>query len=270
MGVLNVTPDSFSDGGDFLSPDAALARAEAMLREGAAIIDIGGESTRPGAEPVSADVELARVLPVIERLHARLPEAVISIDTMKPEVMRAAVAAGAAMINDVAALRAGDALAVAAASGAAVCLMHMKGEPRTMQREPRYDDVVTEVRDFLAARVEACVDAGIGRERLLVDPGFGFGKGIAHNLELLAGLGRIAGLGLPVLVGLSRKSLIPALLGERRADERLYASIALATLAAWQGAAIVRAHDVRATVDALAMVAAVGEESRKLQYGRYR
>ena len=255
MGVLNITPDSFSDGGLFLSPQAAVAHALAMVQQGAALIDVGGESTRPGAPDVSVDEELRRVQPVIEALAARLPVP-ISIDTSKPEVMRAAIGAGASLINDVRALQAPGALEVAAASTAAVCLMHMQGEPRTMQHEPRYDDVVAEVGEFLERRVQACVAAGIGRERLLVDPGFGFGKRLEHNLALLAGLEQLTRLGLPVLVGLSRKSMIGTITG-RAGDERLAGSVAAAVLAASRGASIVRAHDVAATVDALRVTAAV-------------
>ncbi len=260
MGILNVTPDSFSDGGDFFSPrhtpDRALARAERMVSDGAAIIDIGGESTRPGANAVSLEEELARVIPVIERLHARLPDVIISIDTSKSEVMRAAVAAGASMINDVWALRAGGALEAACDLDAAICLMHLQGEPRTMQQQPCYVDVVAEVRAFLAGRIAACLAAGIARERLLVDPGFGFGKTLEHNLALLRNLGEFRTLGVPLLVGLSRKSMIGALTG-RPVGERLYGSIALTALAAWQGAAIVRVHDVAETADALKVCSAV-------------
>ncbi len=256
MGILNVTPDSFSDGGDFFSPAAAAAQAERMAAAGAAIVDVGGESTRPGAAAVGIDEELRRVIPVIERVHARLPDLVISIDTSKPEVMRAAVAAGATMINDVRALQAGGALETAAGLDAAVCLMHMQGEPRTMQQAPRYDDVVAEVRGFLEARVADCLAAGIARERLAIDPGFGFGKTLGHNLALLRRLDEFGTLGLPLLTGLSRKSMIGALTG-RPVGGRLYGSIALATLAAWQGASILRVHDVAETADALAVCGAV-------------
>jgi len=256
MGVLNVTPDSFSDGGQFTTPEAALARARAMVEEGAAIVDVGGESTRPGAQPVSEAQELERVLPVIERIRGEV-DCAISIDTMKPAVMRAACAAGAELINDVMALRAPGALEVARESGAAVCLMHMQGEPRTMQQAPRYEDVVEDVRAFLEARVAASVAAGIPRERIVLDPGFGFGKTLEHNLQLLAGIDRLADLGLPVLVGVSRKSMFGQLLG-RPAPERVPGAIAAAVLAAWQGARIVRTHDVRATMDALKVTAAAG------------
>lgn len=262
MGVLNVTPDSFSDGGRHLDTEAALARAREMAGEGAAIIDVGGESTRPGAAPVGVQEELDRVVPVIERL-ARELDVVISVDTMKPEVMQAACAAGAELINDVLALRAPGALSVAASSGAAVCLMHMQGEPRSMQVAPAYGAVVTEVREFLAERMVVAQRAGIARERLLVDPGFGFGKTLAHNLALLGQLSAFHDLAVPLLVGLSRKSMFQQLLG-RPLAQRLPASVAAATLAVWQGAAIVRAHDVAATVDALRLAAAV-QQSRGSQ-----
>ncbi len=254
MGVLNVTPDSFSDGGDYATPDAALARAQQMVEEGAAIIDVGGESTRPGAQPVPEAQELERVLPVIERIRSTL-DCVISIDTQKPGVMRAACAAGAELINDVTALRAPGALEAARDGGAAVCLMHMQGEPRTMQQAPRYGDVVREVREFLEQRVAACVAAGIGRDRLVLDPGFGFGKTLEHNLQLLGAVTELAELGLPVLIGVSRKSMFGALLG-RPVGERTAGAVAAAALAAWQGARIVRTHDVRATMDALKVTAA--------------
>jgi dihydropteroate synthase len=260
MGILNVTPDSFSDGGRFASRQAALARGRAMATEGVDLIDVGGESTRPGARPVSVEEELDRVIPVIEALAAELPVPV-SVDTSKPEVMRAAVAAGAGLINDVAALRRPGALAAAAALGVPVCLMHMQGEPGTMQRDPTYDDVVGEVAAFLAARVAACEAAGIERGRLLVDPGFGFGKTLAHNLALLRGLPRLAALGLPVLAGLSRKSMIGALLGDVPVEGRLHGSVAAAVLAAHRGAAIVRVHDVGPTVQALRILAAVGGDA---------
>jgi len=254
MGVLNVTPDSFSDGGRYLELPQALARARQMVEEGAALIDVGGESTRPGAEPVTAEQELRRVIPVVERLAADL-EVPVSVDTSKPEVMRAALAAGAAMVNDVAALASAGAIEAVAATGAAACLMHMQGEPRTMQQAPRYDDVVGEVRAFLRERAGRCLAAGIGRERIVVDPGFGFGKTLAHNLELLRGLGEIAADGAPVLVGLSRKSMVGQLTG-RATGDRLAGSLALAVLAAMNGARILRAHDVGPTVDALRIAAA--------------
>ena len=256
MGVLNVTPDSFYDGGRFAELPAALAQAERLAGEGAAIIDVGGESTRPGAASVDVDEELRRVIPVIERLVGRLAVPV-SVDTSKPEVMRAAIAAGASMINDVTALRAPGAIDAVAGSDVALCLMHMQGEPRTMQKEPRYTDVLVEVRDFLRGRVACCVEAGISVSRLVIDPGFGFGKTLEHNLELLRRLPELAADGYPVMAGLSRKSMIGKLTG-RTDGERLGGSLALATLAVLSGARIVRAHDVAPTVDAIRIVVAMG------------
>jgi dihydropteroate synthase len=256
MGVLNVTPDSFSDGGRYFDVPRALDRAGQMAADGAAVIDVGGESTRPGSAPVDEDEELRRVLPVVERLAATL-SIPVSIDTRKPAVMRRAIAAGASMVNDVAALRAPGAVAAVAASGAAVCLVHMQGEPGTMQEAPRYGDVVGEVRSFLRERAAACEAAGIARTRLAVDPGFGFGKALEHNLALLAGLSAIAADGLPVLAGLSRKRMIGALTGRGEGD-RLAGSLAAAIVAALNGARIIRAHDVRETVDALNVMAAAG------------
>ncbi len=256
MGVLNVTPDSFSDGGRFRDVQAAVSHAERMVADGAAIIDVGGESTRPGSVPVGEDEELRRVLPVIDRLVAMLGIPV-SIDTRKPGVMRRALAAGATFVNDVAALSAPGAMETVAGSDAAVCLMHMQGDPGTMQDAPRYDDVVGEVRAFLRSRVAACEAAGIARTRIAVDPGFGFGKSLDQNLALLAGLPALASDGLPVLVGLSRKRMIGALTG-RDGGDRMAGSLAAAVIAAEQGARIVRAHDVRETVDALRVVAAAG------------
>ena len=254
MGVVNVTPDSFSDGGRHLDPKAAIDRAKALIEEGADILDVGAESSRPGARGVSADEELSRLLPVLEGLSdCAVP---ISVDTAKPEVMRAAIAAGASMINDIGALRPSGALETVAPSDVAVCLMHMQGEPRTMQHEPRYGDVVAEVGAFLAERVAAAEAAGIARERIVVDPGFGFGKTVAHNFELLRNLDRIAALGLPVLAGWSRKSTLGAITG-RGADDRLAASLAAALLAVERGARIVRVHDVAATRDALQVLAAL-------------
>lgn len=259
MGVLNVTPDSFSDGGRFFDADTAVAHAERMAAEGADILDIGGESTRPGAEAVDLDEERRRVLPLVEALAARL-SVPISIDTSKPELMAEAVAAGAALVNDVRALAAPGALEAVAALDVPVCVMHMQGEPRTMQSEPRYDDVVTEVGDFLEARVRACVEAGIGRERIVVDPGFGFGKTTAHNMTLLRHLDRLVErLGLPLLVGFSRKRSIGEVLGGVPADGRLHGSLAVAVLAAERGARIVRTHDVGPTREALAVTRAVME-----------
>jgi dihydropteroate synthase len=257
MGVLNVTADSFADGGRYRDLDAALTHALAMVGEGAAIIDVGGESTRPGAEPVSEQQELDRVMPVIEALRQRA-DAVISIDTMKAGVMREAVRAGAGMINDVLALQAPDSLAAAAEGGAAVCLMHMQGNPRTMQDKPAYRDVVVEVEAFLRARVAECIAAGMSADRICVDPGFGFGKSIEHNLQLLAGLATIADGPSPVLVGLSRKSMLGHLTG-RSVNQRLPGSLALATIAILRGARIIRTHDVAATVDAVSVAWAASQ-----------
>jgi dihydropteroate synthase len=254
MGVVNVTPDSFYDGGRYADPQAAIAHARRLVEEGADLLDVGGESSRPGAEPVAADEELRRVLPVLEGLaEVGVP---ISVDTTKPEVMRAALERGAAMINDITALASPGALEALARTEAAVCLMHMQGSPRTMQRAPVYADVVAEVRDFLAARAQACLAAGIARERIVLDPGFGFGKTVDHNLALLARLGDIAALGFPVLAGWSRKSSLGRVTG-RPAEDRLAASLAAALLAVERGARIVRVHDVAATRDALAVLAAV-------------
>ena len=255
MGVVNLTPDSFSDGGRYLEPAQALERALTLEAEGAAILDLGGESTRPGAAPVTAQEEIRRVLPVLEPLRART-RAILSIDTSKPEVMRAAAAAGADLINDVYALRAPGALEAAAASGCAVCLMHMQGEPRTMQHAPQYEDVVLEVRAFLAERVRACRAAGIADERIVLDPGFGFGKTIEHNLTLLRRLEALRVDGLPLLAGLSRKSMIGTLTG-KPSQARVHGSVAAALIAAQNGAQILRVHDVAATVDALKVLTAV-------------
>ena len=260
MGILNCTPDSFSDGGRYLAIDAACERARRMVEAGCDILDVGGESTRPGADPVTEKDEIARVVPLIEALAGTIGVP-ISIDTRKAEVMRAAVAAGAAMINDVEALQGPGSLAAAAELAVPVCLMHMRGEPKTMQQAVAYEDVVGEVIEFLRLRIETAVAAGIPRQRLIVDPGFGFGKRLEDNLALLRGLPRIAELGLPVLVGLSRKSMIGQLI-DRPVEDRLSASLALAVLAVQQGARIVRVHDVSETVDALAMVRAVAGERR--------
>jgi dihydropteroate synthase len=260
MGILNVTPDSFSDGGRFLDREAAIAAARRMCDEGAEIIDVGGESTRPGSQPVPADKELERVIPVIETIAGELP-ATISIDTSKPEVMEAAVHAGAAMINDVMALRAEGAVETARDLGVPVCLMHMQGLPRTMQKHPRYDDVVAEVQEFLLGRVDACTSAGLDADRLVIDPGFGFGKTLQHNLTLLANLDVLVDTGYPVLVGLSRKSMIAAML-DRQVDERAAASAALALIAIQKGAAMVRVHDVAETADALKVAAWVARAAQ--------
>lgn len=257
MGILNVTPDSFSDGGRYNRLDAALHHAERMVVDGADILDVGGESTRPGAKPVSEAEELDRVIPVIEALSVRF-DTQVSIDTSKPMVMREAVAAGAGMINDVNALRAEGAVAVVADVGVPVCLMHMQGEPRTMQRSPRYHDVVTDVRDFLLERARACEEAGIRRQAIVLDPGFGFGKVLDHNLELLRQLPVLCATGYPVLVGISRKSMIGALTG-RGVEGRLAGSLAAALLALEGGARILRVHDVAETRDVLRVSAAVCE-----------
>jgi dihydropteroate synthase len=264
MGVLNVTPDSFSDGGRFLDRAAALDHARRMIADGADIVDIGGESTRPGAAPTAEADELARVIPLLEALRGECDArgVALSVDTRKPAVMRAAIAAGASMINDVGALAAPAALEAVAASDVAVCLMHMRGEPATMQQAANYDDVVGEVKAFLADRAAACERAGIARDRIVLDPGFGFGKTVGHNLTLLRWLGDIVGLGYPVAVGLSRKSTIGTLTG-REVGDRTGGSIAAALAAVARGAAIVRVHDVRETVDALKVWRAVerGSES---------
>jgi dihydropteroate synthase len=257
MGVINVTPDSFSDGGAFLRPEAAAAEAYGMLAAGAAIIDIGGESTRPGSEGVSLDEELRRVEPVLQALEG----APISIDTAKADVARRALAAGAVMVNDVTALRGDAEMAAVVAEGKAyLCLMHMQGEPRTMQESPRYDDVVSEVAAFLEERLGAAVEAGIGEERISLDPGIGFGKTVEHNLELLARLDEIVALGRPVLVGASRKRFLGRLLGDSEAvTGPVAASVAVAVLAYERGASMVRAHDVREHVEALSAARAVVE-----------
>jgi len=258
MGIVNVTPDSFSAAGRSPDPARAIDHARRLLADGAAIVDVGGESTRPGAADVSEADELARVLPVVEALAA--DGAVVSIDTRKPAVMRAAIAAGAAMVNDVAALGAPGAIEACAAAGVGVCLMHMQGAPATMQQAPDYADVVADVRAFLVARARACEAGGIAADRIVLDPGFGFGKTLAHNLALLRGLGSLAAAGYPVLAGLSRKSMLGAVTG-RPVDERLAASVAAALAAVARGAAIVRVHDVRETVDALAVWHAVQLET---------
>ena len=255
MGVLNVTPDSFSDGGRFNTVDLAVEHGLRLAAEGAAILDVGGESTRPGAAPVGVEEELRRVIPVIESLR-KATSLVISIDTQKPEVMLAAAAAGAGLINDVRALLEPGALEAAASTSCAVCLMHMQGEPRTMQAHPTYSDVVSEIKAFLRERVQACRSVGITDDRISIDPGFGFGKTTAHNLELLRRLAELTEEGVPVLAGLSRKSMIAKLLGDP-AKDRLAASLALAVIAAMNGARIVRVHDVAATVDAMKIVSAM-------------
>lgn len=254
MGIVNVTPDSFSDGGRLQNVQQAVAHALMLAGQGADILDVGGESTRPGAAPVSEDEELRRVLPVIEALAAR--GLAVSVDTHKPRVMQAAIQAGAAMVNDVMALRAPGAIEVAINSDAAVCLMHMQGEPRSMQAAPHYADVVAEVREFLARRIAACEAGGISRSRLAVDPGFGFGKTLAHNLVLLKNLNRLSDLGVPLLAGMSRKSMLGALTG-KPVDQREYAGVAAHLAAVARGASIVRVHDVAAMKDALRVWEAV-------------
>ena len=257
MGIVNVTPDSFSDGGKYLQRDTALAQAHLLIQEGADILDIGGESTRPGAQPVSVQQELDRIMPVIEGLRsAPLP---LSVDTHKPEVMRAALAAGASMVNDINALQDSQSLAAVAKSKVAVCLMHMQGTPQTMQQQPHYHDVVAEVLQFLRARLDACLAAGITRERIVIDPGFGFGKTLVHNLDLLRRFHEFSVLNVPLLAGLSRKSMLGAITG-RTTDHRDHASVAAALLAVQRGAHIVRVHDVRATVDTLKVWNAVDQK----------
>jgi len=248
MGVVNVTPDSFSDGGRFLAPEAAASHARRLAEEGAEIIDIGGESSRPGAAPVSEREELERILPVLERIA----DLCVSVDTRRPAVMKAALAAGASMINDIQALAEPYALEAVAGTGCGVCLMHMKGQPATMQREPSYDDVVAEVKTFLREAVRKARFAGIGADRIVIDPGFGFGKTAGHNLEILRKLGEFTSLGEPVVAGLSRKSTLGHLTG-RPVDERLAGSLALALLALERGAKILRVHDVRQTKDVIAV-----------------
>jgi len=256
MGIVNVTPDSFSDGGQSLLPAAALSHAHQLIEEGADILDVGGESTRPGAQPVSVQQELDRVMPVIEGLRGvSVP---LSVDTSKPEVMRAALAAGAGMVNDIDALQQPEALAIVAASDAAVCLMHKQGKPQAMQLQPKYLDVLGEVEEFLHARIAAVEAAGIARSRIVIDPGFGFGKTLAHNIELLRNLDAFRKLDVPLLAGLSRKSMLGTITGQD-VGHRVYASVAAALLAVQRGASIVRVHDVRATCDALRVWLAVNE-----------
>lgn len=259
MGVLNVTPDSFSDGGRWSSHAAAIERGAEMMQEGAGIIDVGGESTRPGADEVTVEQEIHRIVPVIEALAKQTPIP-ISVDTSRPEVIRAACRAGASLVNDVRALALPQAIRAVAETDAAVCLMHMQGEPRTMQIDPRYEEVVADVMKFLRERIDRCVEAGIGTERILVDPGIGFGKSIEHNLALLAHLDRLRELRQPILVGISRKSFIGAITG-RPVEQRLPGSLAFATAAALAGASIIRAHDVKETVDAVRVAAALAAQA---------
>lgn len=254
MGIVNVTPDSFSDGGRFISTDKAIAHAHDLVAQGADILDIGGESTRPGATPVPLDEELSRVIPVIEGLAGiGVP---LSIDTYKPEVMRAAILAGVDIVNDVCALQEPKALEIVAASDVGVCLMHMQGRPQNMQQDPQYQDVVQEVYDFLKGRLAAAEQAGIAKARITLDPGFGFGKRTAHNLALLEGLSTLQKLGAPLLIGLSRKSVLGQVAGAD-VNERLYASLAASVISVMKGANIVRVHDVKATVEALKVASAV-------------
>ena len=264
VGILNVTPDSFSDGGDFLDPEAAAVHAAAMLDEGAGMLDVGGESTRPGSDPVSQEEEIRRVVPVIERVLALRPEAVISVDTYRSGTARAALEAGASLVNDVTALR-GDPRMVSVIEEAAcpVILMHMQGEPKTMQKEPHYEDVVREVRDFLAERAEYAVDAGVGPENIIVDPGIGFGKNLEHNLDLLHNLDAIVDLGFPVLIGASRKRFIERITGVQEARDRVSGTVATTVLAYERGATFFRVHDVRANREALAVAEAILHTPRR-------
>lgn len=254
MGVLNVTADSFSDGGEFIKPELAILHAQEMVTAGAAIIDIGGESTRPGAVEISVEEEIERVIPVVQAL-CEIP-AIISVDTSKPEVMLAAVEAGASMINDVRALREPGALKAAADTNIPICLMHMQGQPRTMQSNPQYNDVVSDIIDFFRQRIAIALDAGVAEDNIVLDPGFGFGKTVAHNYTILREFKRFAEMDFPLLAGLSRKSMIAAIL-DNSVEDRMPASIALAVLAAERGANIIRVHDVKETVDALKMLDAM-------------
>lgn len=256
MGIVNVTPDSFSDGGKYVSTDQAVEHAMHLIAEGADILDIGGESTRPGATPVSLQEELDRVLPVIEKL-SRVSDVPLSIDTYKPEVMRAAILAGVDIVNDIRALQEPGALEIVAQSNVGVCLMHMQGHPQTMQINPQYNDVVLEVKSFLSVRMAAAEKAGIEKNRIVLDPGFGFGKRTLHNIALLKDLQSLTELGRPLLVGLSRKSVLGQIMGADSAYERQYASLSASVIAVMNGARIVRVHDVKATADALKVVSAV-------------
>jgi dihydropteroate synthase len=259
MGVLNATPDSFSDGGHYALLDAGVARAQQMFEQGAAIIDVGGESTRPGAVSVSLQQELDRVIPLVERISAQL-DVCISVDSSSPEVMLAAKAAGAHMLNDVRALQRDGAMAASKASNLPVCLMHMQGEPDTMQLNPSYDQILEDVYGFLSSRIKACSDAGINKDQVLIDPGFGFGKSVAHNYKMLAKLAFFKTLNVPILIGLSRKSMIAAVLNDCAVGDRLAGSLAGAVIAAMNGAHIVRVHDVKETVDALNVVNATQQQ----------
>lgn len=260
MGIVNVTPDSFADGGLFMTPAAALGQAARLIDEGADLLDIGGESTRPGASPVEIGEELDRIMPVLEGLRdSPVP---VSVDTSKPEVMRQAIAGGASMINDVSAFETDGAMEAVAGSDVALCLMHKRGDPRTMQQDPHYQDVVAEVMEYLASRRDAVRAAGVAAERMVVDPGFGFGKNWAHNMTLLRNLDRLTMLHVPIMVGLSRKSMLGKITG-REPRDRVYASVAAALLAAERGAAILRVHDVAATKDGLAVFWAMHQGSHE-------
>ena len=256
MGVLNITPDSFSDGGQHFDTDKAIESAKLMISQGADIIDVGGESTRPGAQSVSISDEINRVIPVIEALH-HSTNVIISIDTSKPEVMKLAVEAGASIVNDVCALSADSALETVARLNVDVCLMHMQGSPRTMQKNPTYNDVVDDIKDFFSQRIEACIDAGIAKDKIILDPGFGFGKTLDHNLEILKRFNEFKSFGLPLLAGLSRKSMIGTLLDDRNVDGRVVGSVTGAIIAVQNGADIVRVHDVLETKDALTILGGV-------------
>ena len=264
VGILNVTPDSFSDGGDFFDPEAAAVRAAAMLDEGAGMLDVGGESTRPGSDPVSQEEEIRRVVPVIERILSARPEAVISVDTYRSGTATAALEAGASLVNDVTALRGDPRMAsVIQEAESHLILMHMQGEPKTMQKDPQYQDVVREVRDFLAERAEYAVAAGVGPERIIVDPGIGFGKNLEHNLSILNNLDTVVDLGFPVLIGASRKRFIERITGVQEARERIPGTVATTVLAYERGASFFRVHDVRANREALAVAEAVLDTSRR-------
>jgi len=256
MGILNATPDSFSDGGLFVNKEKALSHVEKMINDGAQIIDVGGESTRPGASDVSVDEECQRVIPLINAIR-EISDIPISIDSSKTQVMQQAILAGASMINDVNALQADGAMALAAELNVPVCIMHMQGKPRTMQHTPSYKNVVSEVKEFLQQRIDLCIDAGMNKKNIIIDPGFGFGKTLEHNLLLFKHLNEFTELEVPLLVGVSRKSMIGAVLNDAPADERLHGSVALATLAAWMNTNILRVHDVKATSDALKLCMAV-------------
>lgn len=261
MGILNITPDSFSDGGLYNNLEQALQRSEKMIADGALIIDVGGESTRPGAQPVTEAQELDRVIPVIEKLHQEI-DVIISVDTNKAVVITEAAKAGAGLINDVMALRNDGALSAAHKTGLPVCLMHIQGEPRNMQKEPQYNDVITEVKDFLQQQAERCIAQGINKEQIIIDPGFGFGKTLAHNISLFKNIKTLKALGYPVLVGASRKTMIGQITGKKEVSHRMAGSLAFAVMAAASGSAIIRAHDVAETVDAVKVAMALQQEDK--------